>query len=143
MDNSPGLRAEARGLEALQEMQKKNWEFRGLKIIKAVRTNRHPVSKIRRLEGHKIDLVVLFDNSKQPLPRGPMVMVLQVKSTHKSYKHFSISPNRIRSIKCVLIFEYEELDKVIAKLTAIFTEVLTLNCKKNPFLRPRIPIQLL
>jgi hypothetical protein len=142
-DQSPGLRSEAKGLEAIQEMQKRRWEFRDFQIIKAVRTCWHPNKRIKKLESKKIDLIVVFDRKSQPLPKGPMIFVLQVKSTHKSYRRFCNSPNRRRNIKCILIFEHEPIDKVIEKLDAIFKEILNIPSRRNPFLRPRIPLNLL
>lgn len=116
-------------------MQKKNWRFCDFYIVKCARTCWHPNKRIRNLERKKIDLIVVFN--------GPLIFVLQVKSTHKSYKHFCNHPNHRRNIKCILIFEHEPIEKIINKLENIFKEVLTFPKRRNPFLRPRIPLDLI
>ena len=142
-DKCPGLRSEARGLEAIKEMQKKGWEFRDFSIVKCARTCWHPNRQIKKLEGKKIDLIIVFDKKSGPLPKGPLIFVLQVKSTHKSFKRFSSHPSYKRNIKCVLIFEHEETQKIIGKLDAIFKEALSISKRNNPYMRPRIPLDLI
>lgn len=139
-DNSPGLRAEARGLEAIKQMQKDNWEFRGFRILKTARTFEHPEIRIRNKESKKIDIIVAFTKANPPSPPG--IFVLQVKSTHKSYNHFCNNKNH-KNIKCILIFEHEPIEDVIRKMDAIFKEVLGVTSRKNQFFRKNIPVDLL
>ncbi len=91
MAESPGLKSEAKCLEAVLDLQKRGWSFKGFKIVKAARTYKHPHPRIARLDGKKFDLVIVFHH---PDIEDPLVFVLQVKSTHKSYKRFCHSPTK-------------------------------------------------
>lgn len=129
-----GLQQEVKCLEAVFLLQSRNWRFNGFTIYKAVRTYRHPDQRIARLDGRKFDLLILFRQSD--LPKA-LVLVLQVKSTHKSYKRFKNSPNR-KNIKCILIRPAEPLKAVMKDLNMIFEEVLAIDHRHNKFLRPKL-----
>ena len=100
----------------------------------AVRTYRHPDRRIARLDGRKFDLVVLF---RKAALAHPVVFVLQVKSTKKTYRHFCRSPHR-RNIKCILVTPRESLPFVMADLKVIFKSALSIDYRHNKFLRPKL-----
>ena len=138
MDTSDGLKAEAKALVAVQELQHKNWSYKGYSILKAVRTYDHKKYKIRRLESKKVDLVTIFQD-----PNGhPVVFVLQVKSTEKSFRHFCNSPKH-RNIKCLLALKQDITEDIVKRLRRIFEEVIDFGGRKNIFFRRKIDIKLL
>lgn len=139
MGKSTGLQQEQKCLEAVLALQSRGWRFNGFAIVKAARTYRHPHPRIARLDGKKFDLVIVFRREEAP---KPLVFVLQVKSTKKSYERFLHSPTK-RNIKCILVRENEPQSAVMRELDAIFKEVLAIDWRRNKFLRKHIPIDLL
>lgn len=136
---SEGLRAEAKALQAVNELQKRNWSYKGVYILKAARTYNHPEKKIRRLDSKKIDLIIAFGRSGG----DHLVFVLQVKSTVNSYNRFRTHEKYGRNIKCILV-EIDDTQPVIMdKLRNIFMEVLDIKASKNRYLRRKIPVDLL
>ncbi len=132
MDRDVGLQQEEKCLEAVYALQCRGWQFNGFTLLKAVRTYGHPRPEIRRFDGRsKADLIILFRHADCEYP---LVLVLQVKSTHKSFRRFKNSPSK-KNIKCIWIRPSEPLKFVMAELNRIFQEVFSLEVKKNPFLR--------
>ena len=129
-----GLQQEEKCKEAIFLLQSRNWSFNGFTILKFERTFRHPVKEIRKLDDRKFDLVILF---RHRTIKDPLVLVLQVKSTQKSYDHFKNSPTK-KTIKCILVRAREPLRDVMANLDAIFKEVLVIDHEENEFLRPEL-----
>ncbi|OGY63057.1 MAG: hypothetical protein A2745_00220 [Candidatus Harrisonbacteria bacterium RIFCSPHIGHO2_01_FULL_44_13] len=138
MDISEGLKSEAKALEAVQELQRRNWSHKGYLILKAARTYRHPNDKIRKLESKKVDLVIVFRD-----PNGhPAVFVLQIKSTPKSFRHFC-NNSKHANIKCLLVLKHEIMEDVMPRLKKILEEVIDTGGRKNRFFRRKIDIKLL
>ena len=166
-----GLKAEAKTLDAIKWLQKIRWRYEGFYIQKAVRTYNHREPEIRVLDSKKIDIVVVFRRRKVNFPttlKGPLIFVLQVKSTLKSYRRFQHNQrgfrggrtnrkhNKKRGIKCVLAkttgSEHDDnIYQIGGELINIFVEVLDITLKKrslrrdpsrNPFFRQEIPIRL-
>lgn len=134
-----GLQQEAKCLGAVLLLQSRGWSFNGFTILKAVRTFRHQEPRIARLDGKKFDLVVVFRNADVS---RPLIFVLQVKSTKKSYERFLRSPTK-KNIKCIWVRENEPLSAVMRDLDGIFQVVLSIDHRHNKFLRKHIPIDLL
>ena len=139
MSGDSGLRQEQKCLEAVLALQSRGWSFRGFTILKAARTFCHPEPRIARLDGKKFDLVIVFRCVGAP---KPLILVLQVKSTKKSYERFLRSPTK-NNIKCILVRENEPLSAVMRELDGIFQAVLSIDHRHNEFLRKHIPIDLL
>ena len=134
MGGDLGLQQEQKCYEAIFLLQSRNWSFNGFSIFKFTRTYGHHNPKIRKLDGRKFDLVILFRHRNI---EKSLVFVLQVKSTRKSYDRFKRSPTK-RNIKCIWIRPSEPLKYVMADLDMLFKEVLAVDHRKNKFLRPKL-----
>ena len=139
-----GLQQEQKCLEAALALQGRGWGFNGFEVLKIIRTYGHREPTIRNFDGKKkADLVILFRRKG----KKPVALVLQVKSTSRSFKKFRQRRIQKRknpgekvgqNVKCIWVLPNEPLIFVMADLDLIFKEVLSPKTKKNPFLRRNI-----
>ena len=136
-----GIEAERRALDAIHMLQADSRTFHGFRVAKAARTCDHKRGRIRKLDGRKVDILVVFSLDSVLASPSSIVLAIQVKSSEVCYRKFCRRYGKV--IKCVFVPRGVEIEKLMRELDNLFNEVLAIGDKRNPYLRPRIPIELI